>query len=406
MRIGVNCYPLAPEVGGIKQYFLTLFEYLLLHDFEHEYIFFWHPQNQAELDKLSSDRWRKSAIQIQHPSDIRQHLDQFDLYFCPFGVLRPRPLPKPTVVTLPDIQEVFYPEFFSVGDRLSRDLNFPASTNMADRVITHSQSAKQSLLEHHRLPSDKVIIAYHCIDQRYYRSREIAQAPAAPIPDRFIFYPANLWPHKNHDRLLQALRILESEHNLKIPAVLTGFEQSNGYPLAQKVAEYGLDQQIFPLGYLSLENLAYLYNHAQMLVFPSLYEGFGLPLIEAMVAGCPVVAAIATAIPEIIADAGLLFDPTSPPALATAIAQVWQNQNLRQSLIQRGQRRAQAFSPAQTANIHLQTFAAAAQSYRYQRFVWNTWVYGPAHRLKTGFKWRQTLLKIVSQKLLPRRASE
>jgi glycosyltransferase involved in cell wall biosynthesis len=402
MRIGVNCYALAADIGGIKQYFLSLFDHLLRHDFEHEYIFFWQLQNQAELAKLSSDRWQKSAIQIQYPSDIRQHLDQFDLYFCPFAVLRPRPLPKPTVVTLPDIQEVFYPEFFAVGDRFSRDLNYPASTNMADQVITHSQFAKQSLVEHHHLPSDKVAVVYHCVDQRYYRSPKIAQPPAIAIPDQFIFYPANLWPHKNHDCLLQALRILDQEQNLKIPAVLTGFEQSGGYPLAQKVAEYDLEQQIFALGYLSLENLAYLYCHAQMLVFPSLYEGFGLPLVEAMAAGCPVVAANSTAIPEIVADAGLLFDPTSPPALAAAIAQVCQQQALRQSLIQRGQQRAAAFSPAQTANLHIQAFAAAAESYRYQRFVWNTWVYGPAHRLKTGFKWRQTLLKLASQKLLPR----
>ena len=397
MRIGVNCYLLQPHIGGLKQYFLTLFHELLEKDTDNEYVLFWFPHNADELAKLGVDRWKERAILLQDQREVKLHLDKIDLYFCPFTVLYPRPLPIPTVVTLVDIQEVFYPDFFTLEDRYNRDLYFRSSTRMAERVITISEFSKQTIVQHHHLPAHKVIVAYLSADERYYRGAEIAQVPTQTLPQDFIFYPANFWKHKNHDCLLQALQILRDEQQLKLNVVFTGFEQSNGYPVREKVKEYSLESQVHILGYVTVEEIAYLYQHARMLVFPSLFEGFGIPLVEAMAAGCPVVAANDTSIPEIAADSAELFDPTSPVDVADTLARVWQNTERRQEMAARGRRRAQDFSAAQTAQIHKLAFVQAAQSFSYPRFLWNQWVYRYYHRIQVELRWhhyRQTNLPL------------
>jgi glycosyltransferase involved in cell wall biosynthesis len=403
MRIGVNCFLLAAEIGGIRQYFFSLFNQLLAQDSENDYLFFHGSQNLEQLAQLNGDRWRQQAIQIHHPSEIKQYLDQFDLLFCPFSVLSPRPLPKPSVFTLPDIQEIFYPEFFSEADRFSRDRHFRASAQMADQIITHSQFSQDCLMAAFQISADKITIAPHFIDPGDAQEAEILAAPPVlQLPAEFIFYPANLWPHKNHDALLQALQALKQTKNLIIPLVLTGFEQSGGYPLASKITEYGLAAQVFSLGYISAPQLRYLYQRAQLLVFPSLYEGFGLPLLEAIILGCPVVAAKATAIPEVLGQAGLFFDPHSPAEIAAAIAQVWQNQPLRQQLIQQGKQQSEKFSAALTVQKHQQAFQKAMQTYSYPQFLRHYWLNRPDQNLRLAWKWRSRLLPLLGKKLQAR----
>lgn len=388
MRIGVNCFLLQPHIGGLKQYFLTLFRELLEKDTENEYIFFWYKHNAGELAELGTDRWKDRAIFLHDQRDVKLHLDKIDLYFCPFSVLSPCPLPIPTVVTLVDIQEVFYPEFFTLEDRYNRDLYFPSSTRMADRVITISEFSKQTLIQYHRLPDHKVIVAHLSACERYSRSAEIARSLAKRVPKDFIFYPANFWKHKNHDHLLQALRMLRDEKNLRLDIVFTGFEQSNGYPLRKKIRDYGLSSQAHILGYVTPEQMAHLFCNARMLIFPSLFEGFGIPLVEAMAAGCPVVAAKATSIPEVAGDAAEFFDPTSVPCIAEAIAKVWSDEALRKRMIGTGKRQALEFSSARTAEAHKLAFTQAAEAFSYKRYLWNNWIYRYYYWVKVWQRWR------------------
>lgn len=402
MRIGVNCYLLQPHIGGLKQYFLTLFQELLEHDTDNEYIFFWYAHNADELAKLGTERWKKQAVFLRDQLEVLNHLTHLDLYFCPFSVLYPRPLPLPTVMTLVDIQEMFYPEFFTVDERYNRDLHFPGSTYMADRVITISDFSKQTLIQHHHLPPGKIVVAPLSADGRYARSEQIARPPEYPLPSDFIFYPANFWKHKNHDRLLQALRILRDQRSQTVEVVFTGFDEPDGYPLAKKIAEYGLQPHAHLLGYLTVEEIAYLYRHARMLVFPSLFEGFGIPVVEAMAAGCPVVASNTTSIPEVVADAAELFDPTSAQSMAETIEKVWCDPALRRKLAALGKQRAPSFSPARTAQAHLVAFAEARQAYARPRYMWQRWVYRRYDRARVEFNWREYRLRHLKYKLTRR----
>ena len=219
MRIGVNCFLLTKDVGGLKQYFLNLFDHLLEHDRANEYVFLHYAHNLEHLALLRSQAWKEHALLFQRQEDVIPNLGRMDLYFCPFGALYPRPLPKPTVFTLPDIQEVFYPQFWTRQDLFN---HFKGSTHMADAVMTISHHAKQTIVQHHALDPAKVFVAHLSADERYYRAADVAQAPAAPLPrDGFLFFPANRWFHKNHDTLLQALARLRGE-GLAVPLVVTG----------------------------------------------------------------------------------------------------------------------------------------------------------------------------------------
>jgi glycosyltransferase involved in cell wall biosynthesis len=239
-----------------------------------------------------------------------------------------------------------------------------------------------------------VEVAYLCADGRYRRAGAVARKPAEPLPDGpFVVYPANRWPHKNHDLLLRALRHLNAELGIAVHAVFTGYDAPGGYPVAERAREYGVAQQVHSVGYVTVEEMAFLYTRASVLAFPSLFEGFGIPLAEAMAAGCPIVAARATSIPEVAGDAAEYFDPHSPESLANAIALVMGNDAHRQALIDRGRSRSRLFSPDAMASCHLKAFEAAAHSFSKTRYAWNRMVYQPYHRIRTHWKHRKTLLE-------------
>jgi glycosyltransferase involved in cell wall biosynthesis len=379
MRIGVNCFSLHPQMGGLKQYFLSLFNQLLEHDRENTYVIFYSSQNEGELAELRSRHWRSSAVLLSDQMEVSGYYDLIDLYFCPFGYLWPRPLPMPAVVTLTDVQDAYYPEFFSSENLRSRLFHHPASSRMAERVITVSDYSKQTIVETQNVSSEKVTVAHLCADERYYRAAEIARRPWIPLPSgEFAFYPANRWPHKNHEVLLRALWILRKERNIKLDLVVTGYDPPGGYPLLSKAAEYGVGDQVHSAGYVSVEEVAWLYRQARMLVFPSRYEGFGIPLVEAMAAGCPVVCSRATSLPEIGGESARYFDPGCADELATSIEVVLKDGALRERMTSEGRERAAAFSPERMAAQHQRTFLEARESYtagrHYLRRIQHQWL--------------------------------
>jgi len=389
MRIGVNCFLLQSDLGGAKQYFLSLFRYLLASTSGNEYVFFYFLQNIEELSKVISLENNDNAILLKSQSDIKKYLDIIDVYFCPFGSLSPRPLPLPTIVTLADIQEVYHPEFFSRYILLARAYHYRGSTKMADRVITVSCFSKKSIIEHHDLPDKKVVVAYHCVDERFYRAQQIARQPAQSLPQKYIFYPANYWQHKNHDLLLRAIQWVRVEKQIIVHLVLTGFSQKNGYPTEDKILEYNVSDQVHQLGYISVEEIAYLYLHAQLMVFPSIFEGFGIPLVEAMAVGCPILAASKTSLPEIGEDCACYFDPFSVEDLGQNIIKLLDDKELRNNLILCGHKRAQRFSATIMAENHLRAFDEACQAYSVTRFIWLRWFYKYFHatRILINFSW-------------------
>ena len=383
MRIGINCYLLEPHIGGIKQYFFALCRELLLHDDQNQYVLFYFAQNSSELEKLGTELIARHGILLREQGEIRHHLHLIDLYFCPFGSLIPRPLPLPTVVTIVDIQEVFFPGFFTLHNLVARYWHYVGSTKMADQVLTISAFSRDTLVRHHQLPPEKITVAHLCADESFYRAPEVARRPAAALPEHYIFYPANRWLHKNHDLLLRAMAMLRDQEKMTVHAVFTGFDQENGYAIEEKAKEYGIADQVTQLGYVSVEELAYLYVHAELMVFPSLFEGFGIPLVEAMAAGCPVLAAKTTSLPEVGGDGVAYFNPSSPESLAGTLHGLLIDPARRGDLVARGARRAGDFSAARMAENHLAAFRKATEAYSRRKYLWLRYGYKYLHAGKT-----------------------
>jgi glycosyltransferase involved in cell wall biosynthesis len=363
-----------------------LFSELLRNDSENSYVFFYFKHNIKELDDLGTEKWKEGAILLNDQDEIRQHFNKIDLYFCLFGALWPRPVPKPSVVGLSDIQKKFSPEFFTSQDIWNRELHYIPSTKAADQVVTVSEFSKNSIAKFHRIPRDKIHVAYHAADEFFYSSKSRGKGASIPLPKRYIFYPANRWLHKNHDNLLKALAILKTEHNLIIDCVLTGFDYPTGYPLKKNTEAYGLTKQVHDIGYVSLDELKYIYQNAAMLCFPSLFEGFGMPLIEAMACGCPVTCANVTSIPEVVGDAALLFDPHDANDIAQCILKILSDDGTTDRLIKSGMKRARFFSQSKSAAKHLEVFQMAASSYRKKRYYYYKYFYEPIHNTRMYYK--------------------
>lgn len=402
MHIGVNLIPLRPgQMGGLEFYVRSLLSQLLTADVHNLYFLFtawWNhdtvdfpqgryrkvltvlepgntdfsPERDAKDRKLRGGWSRlpllRKAVSIG-PSDLHswaRHL-KLDLWFCPMIDLDPRQLSLPTVISVPDIQQEYYPEFFTQVELSQRALMYKPSCEDATAVITISNYSKENLIERYGLPPEKV----HCT---YLASNAMASPLAREssaesvcqryhLPRRFALYPANLWPHKNHHMLVLAFHRLRRTYGVTLPLVLTGDDIGQRAKLEELIAHFRLREEVHYLGYIPSGDLRVLYAKAVMLVFPSLFEGFGIPLVEAMTLGCPIVAANRTSIPEVVGDAALLFDPRNPDSIAEAVYRVLSDEPLRQSLIARGLERKALFSWQETASQTLQVFEWARSRY-------------------------------------------
>jgi glycosyltransferase involved in cell wall biosynthesis len=171
------------------------------------------------------------------------------------------------------------------------------------------------------------------------------------LPERFLLYPAQPWPHKNHERLLDSLAQVRERTGGAIPLVCTGAPAGAFDRVRNRAGELGLADSILFPGFVSPKELRGLYELATALIFPSRFEGWGLPVCEAFSAGLPVAASSATGLPDLVGDAGLIFDPESTEAIADAVQRIWTDDELRRSLAEGGRARSELFSWDHTARL-------------------------------------------------------
>jgi glycosyltransferase involved in cell wall biosynthesis len=184
----------------------------------------------------------------------------------------------------------------------------------------------------------------------------------------FIFYQANFWEHKNHANLLAALRELRNQ-GLEVRCALTGTLFGREAEWQARATAAGVEDLVRHLGRRPRAELSWLFHHARALVFPSLFEGFGIPVVEAMQCGCAVACSGTTGLPEVAQDAALYFDPTNVADLARAIARVWQDDALRRDLAARGKKHAADFTPQRLVAGHVEAFKLARRRYH----PWKHW---------------------------------
>lgn len=234
---------------------------------------------------------------------IRCEMQSARVVHFPFTVPVPRPSRGQAFVqTLLDVQHLDLPQLFSRAERAYRRHFYEGASRRADAIITISEFAKQRMVQLLGLPPEKIHVAHLAVDTREFTTN--------PGPrENFVLYPARGWQHKNHRRLIDAMAIVR-RRSPGMRLVLTGGGLDTLGDLPDWVDRKGL---------VSNEELRDLYRAAAVLAFPSLYEGFGLPPLEAMASGCPVAASNAGSIPEVCGTAAVLFDPLDIESIASGI---------------------------------------------------------------------------------------
>ena len=220
-----------------------------------------------------------------------------DALHFPLSVMLPPVSAPPAVTSVLDVQHEFFPEFFPRAEVAYRKAAYLRTVRRSRLVITISEHAAATIRERLAVPRTKLRPIHLGIDHERFR-------PGPEEREDFLLYPARPWPHKNHARLFEAMKLLPG-----LRLVLTGYEG----PVPDGVES---------LGRVSPDELASLYRRAGALVFPSLYEGFGQPPLEAMASGCPVACSNRASLPEVVGEAARLFDPESPGAIAAAVRDV------------------------------------------------------------------------------------
>ena len=259
----------------------------------------------------------------------------------------------PTIYTPHDLLHVHLPELIHPHERRWREAVYPELCRRAAAVTALSRWGKADLVSSLGVAPAKVHVigwapAIDAYSEPSGGDLENVRHRHG-LPEAFALYPAQTWPHKNHLRLVEALALLRDRLGLVVPLVLTGRENESSVAIRARIRALRLEGQVRFLGFVSPLEIQALYRLARAMIFPSLFEGFGIPVVEAFRVGLPVAYATATSLPEVAGDGGLPFEPGDVSAIASALHRIWTEDELRRELAQRGRRRAAAFSWTETA---------------------------------------------------------
>jgi glycosyltransferase involved in cell wall biosynthesis len=249
----------------------------------------------------------------------------------------------PSVYQPHDLQHLHLPEFFSRWQAERREVIYRAHCERAAAVVAMSSWGRQDLISSYGLDPAKVWVVPGASVLSAYPAPTAEELEAMRsrfgLPERFLLYPAQPWPHKNHERLLEALALVSDRTGTPVPLVCSGAPAGAFERVRERAVELRISEAISFPGFVSPKELRGLYELATALVFPSRFEGWGLPVCEAFSAGLPVAASSATGLPDLIGDAGLIFDPESPEQIAEAVQRLWDEGELRETLARRGLKR-------------------------------------------------------------------
>jgi glycosyltransferase involved in cell wall biosynthesis len=354
--VGISLLTLVPGVVGGSETYARELVCALARVGELEYVVFTsRVLDEAYFPDLTPGSERGSRLQIRQigsypsartmpgraaamtravllPGPIRRELglERLAAIHFPLTAMLPLVDHPAAVTTMHDLQHEVYPRFFSRAELAYRRVVYRRTARASHLVVAPSEYVKGTLVERLGLAPERVRVVYHGIDHARFAPAELERQP-------FLLYPANRWPHKNHDRLFEALALLRRRRT-GLRLVLTGSGHDG------KRAPDGVEVR----GRVTSEELAGLYRTAAALVFPSLYEGFGAPPLEAMACACPVAASDVCSIPELVGDAAALFDPRSAEAIADGVERALDDR----SLVPRGLARAAEFTWEACAREH------------------------------------------------------
>lgn len=295
------------------------------------------PENQNWRYKVFGPKkfWTQFAL----PLSLFKTQQKPDVFFSPTHYA-PRFSPVPTVIAIMDISYVFYPETFKKRDLRQLNSWTGYSVKKARKVITISQSSKNDIIKHYKVPDSKVDVVYPGI-KNLMKSNKKLDLSTWGIKEDYILFVSTLQPRKNIERLIEAFSKLKKD-NLQL--VIVGKRGWLYEDILAAPKKFGVEKEVVFLDFVSDEDLPVLYENAQCFVMPSLYEGFGLPILEAMKYDCPVVTSNVSSLPEVGGDAALYFDPYNTDEIKEKIEKVLTDAKLRKTMIEKGREQVKKFN--------------------------------------------------------------
>jgi glycosyltransferase involved in cell wall biosynthesis len=340
---------------GIGTYIRNLVHLLARIDHDTEYVLLCRPQDRELVSDLG--RNFRPVVETARPYSILEQInipialrrEHVDLFHAPHYVLPPLIHCK-SVVTIHDVIHLMFPQYLPgrLAYAYARGQLWTAA-HRSDRILTVSETSKLDILRRFRINADKITVVYNAIDERlltppaeddFERVRARYQ-----LKNPFALYVGNIKPHKNLARLIDAFHLVRQRPGFEsLQLVIIGDEISKYQSLRRAVHQYKLHKFVRFFGFVSPDTLGVLYRLASVFVFPSLYEGFGLPPLEAMYCGTPVVTSNVSSLPEVVSDAAVLVDPYDSQSIADGILRTLEDEYLRTTLRERGTARAREFS--------------------------------------------------------------
>ena len=296
--------------------------------------------------------------QIHVPWVLRR--ERPDVFHAPHYVL-PAAVPCRSVVTIHDCIHLMFPQYLpnKAAYAYARASMWTA-VKRSNRILTVSQASKRDILHFFNVAPEKIVVAYNAIDDHFWLTppdEEVARVKERyQLDHQFVLYVGNIKPHKNLVRLIEAFAALRRGGHDELKLLIIGDEISKLPALRRAVHRHQLHKHVRFLGYVSDGTLRILYRLASVFVFPSLYEGFGLPPLEAMASGTPVVTSNQSSLPEVAGDAAVLVDPYDVTSIEDGMRRVLTDAALAADLRRRGPERAREFSWARSVEKTRQVY--------------------------------------------------
>jgi glycosyltransferase involved in cell wall biosynthesis len=360
MKIGIDYTSAATQGAGIGRYTRELMRALLALPSDNRYSFFYAGRHRIDESNIHAkrptsrirrlpihDKWLMRVWQrLQIPLPVELITGRVDLFHSPDFTLPPTLPGVPTLLTVHDLSFIRDPDsaWPSLRDFLNQAV--PRSVKRATHVLADSQATKDDLIELFGTPAEKITVLYSGVDARFVPIRDRAEIDRVcakyQLPRPFILSVGTLQPRKNYGRLIEAVGQVASivPHHL----VITGGKGWMYETIFEQVEQSGLEGRVHFPGFVDDADLPALYSAADLFAYVSLYEGFGLPLLEAMACGTPVIGSNTSSLPEVIGDVGLQVDPRNVDDIAQALQQMIDQPELRAGSIELGLERAKTFT--------------------------------------------------------------
>ncbi len=351
MKIAIDAHSIGTQAGGNETYFRQLLRGLARDKSDNQYILFhFHPD---AVEAVEEDP-RFISVAIPKNPVIRMGISlpwllrkmQPDVFHCQY--VQPPFTKAKTVVTIHDLAHEHFPEFFHPVEGLRMRRMVRATARRADHITTVSKFAAADIERIYGVPGEKISVAYQAASERFRpRDKQVSQeqlARAYGITFPFILYVGRIQGRKNLPRLVEAYARLRKQ-GTTARLVLVGKRDWQSEKLLSRIQELGLDDSVIFPGYVTEDTLPLFYNAAEVFVFPSVFEGFGLPVVESMASGTPTITSYGSSLEEVAGDGALLVDPLDVNSIADTIGRVLSDRKLQSQLATRGLLRSAAFKP-------------------------------------------------------------